>query len=58
MDYLNLKWRTLQTTLTAGDLAEESNLTIGAITGVIDRLEQAGFARRVKDPNDRRRSLK
>ncbi|GIN74277.1 putative HTH-type transcriptional regulator YcgE [Bacillus sp. J14TS2] len=43
--------------LTAGELAEESNLTTGAITGVIDRLEQAGFARRVKDPNDRRRLL-
>ncbi|MGC4376393.1 MarR family transcriptional regulator [Fictibacillus sp. Mic-4] len=41
--------------MTAGELAEESKLTTGAITGVIDRLEKAGFARRVKDPNDRRR---
>jgi DNA-binding MarR family transcriptional regulator len=41
--------------LTAGELAEETGLTTGAITGVIDRLEQAGFARRVADPEDRRR---
>lgn len=41
--------------LTAGELAAEVGLTSGAVTGVIDRLEQAGFARRVPDPADRRR---
>src|SRR4051794_9372852 len=41
--------------ITAGDLAERVGLTTGAITGVIDRLEQAGLVRRVRDPNDRRR---
>ena len=41
--------------LGAGDLAAQSGLTAGAITGVIDRLEGAGFARRVADPADRRR---
>ena len=41
--------------LTAGELAAESGLTNGAITGVLDRLERAGFARRVPDPSDRRR---
>jgi DNA-binding MarR family transcriptional regulator len=41
--------------LTAGELATESGLTTGAITGVIDRLEKAGFARRVADEQDRRR---
>jgi DNA-binding MarR family transcriptional regulator len=41
--------------MTAGRLAELTGLTTGAITGVIDRLERAGFARRVKDPDDRRR---
>jgi DNA-binding MarR family transcriptional regulator len=41
--------------LGAGELAAESGLTGGAITGVIDRLEKAGFARRVHDPADRRR---
>src|SRR3954451_3453752 len=41
--------------LTAGELAAETGLTSGAVTGVIDRLERAGFARRVADPDDRRR---
>jgi DNA-binding MarR family transcriptional regulator len=41
--------------LTAGELAAEAGLTTGAVTGVIDRLEKAGFARRVPDPADRRR---
>jgi DNA-binding MarR family transcriptional regulator len=41
--------------LTAGELAAETGLTTGAVTGVIDRLERAGFARRVSDPEDRRR---
>jgi DNA-binding MarR family transcriptional regulator len=43
--------------MTAGDLAEASRLTTGAITAVIDRLERAGIARRVPDPSDRRRVL-
>jgi DNA-binding MarR family transcriptional regulator len=43
--------------VTAGALAERTGLTTGAITGVIDRLEKAGFARRVRDPRDRRRVL-
>ena len=43
--------------LTAGQLADEARLTSGAITAVIDRLERAGYARRVSDPNDRRRVL-
>ena len=41
----------------AGELAREMHLTSGAITGLIDRLESAGYARRVSDPNDRRRVL-
>jgi DNA-binding MarR family transcriptional regulator len=41
--------------LTAGELAKEAGLTTGAVTGVIDRLERAGYARRVADPDDRRR---
>ncbi len=43
--------------LTAGELAEESSLTPGAITTVLDRMERAGFANRVADPADRRRVL-
>ncbi len=42
---------------TAGALAEATSLTTGAITGVIDRLERAGFARRERDPHDRRKVL-
>lgn len=41
--------------VTAGELAAEAGLTTGAITGVIDRLERAGFARRERDAADRRR---
>jgi DNA-binding MarR family transcriptional regulator len=41
--------------LTAGELARQAGLTAGAVTGVIDRLERAGFARRISDSADRRR---
>jgi DNA-binding MarR family transcriptional regulator len=40
--------------LTAGRLAEQADLTTGAVTGVLDRLESAGFVRRQPDPADRR----
>ncbi len=43
--------------LTAGQLAELTGLTTGAITGVIDRLERAGYVRREQDPADRRRVI-
>lgn len=43
--------------VSAGALAEATRLTTGAITGVIDRLERAGFATRQADPADRRRVL-
>jgi DNA-binding MarR family transcriptional regulator len=41
--------------LSAGQLATQSGLTAGAVTGVVDRLERVGFARRIPDPADRRR---
>ena len=41
----------------AGRLAQASGLTTAAVTAVIDRLERAGYARRVDDPKDRRRVL-
>jgi DNA-binding MarR family transcriptional regulator len=41
--------------ITAGALAEATGLTTGAITGVIDRLERRGFARRERDLDDRRK---
>ncbi len=40
-----------------GELAVATGLTTGAITGVIDRLEQAGFARRGRDADDRRKVM-
>jgi DNA-binding MarR family transcriptional regulator len=43
--------------MTAGHLAEITGLTTGAVTGVIDRLEKAGFVRRERDANDRRRVI-
>jgi DNA-binding MarR family transcriptional regulator len=43
--------------LTAGQIAEQSGLSTGAVTGVIDRLERAGYVRRVRDPHDRRKVL-
>jgi DNA-binding MarR family transcriptional regulator len=42
---------------TAGRLSELMGLTTGAVTRVIDRLEQAGYVRRVADPTDRRRVI-
>ncbi|MGW3651301.1 MarR family winged helix-turn-helix transcriptional regulator [Streptomyces sp. NPDC000878] len=41
--------------LTAGDLAERAHVTTGAVTGVLNRLERAGYITRCPDPNDRRR---
>jgi DNA-binding MarR family transcriptional regulator len=41
--------------VTAGRLAQLSGLTTAAVTAVLDRLERAGYARRVRDEDDRRR---
>src|SRR6266481_2256869 len=40
---------------TAGDLADWTGLTTGAVTGIIDRLAKAGFVRREEHPTDRRK---
>ena len=42
---------------TPSRLAEATGLTTGAITGIVDRLERAGFARRAPNPADRRSIL-
>lgn len=42
---------------TAGRLSDVTGLTSGAVTRVIDRLEQSGYVRRVPDPADRRRVI-
>ena len=41
--------------MTAGELARATGLTTASITGVVDRLEEAGYVRRERDPRDRRR---
>jgi DNA-binding MarR family transcriptional regulator len=41
--------------LTPSQLAGATGLTSGAITGLVDRLEKAGFVRREADPADRRK---
>jgi DNA-binding transcriptional ArsR family regulator len=41
--------------MTAGELAKATGLTTASITGVADRLEEAGYVRRERDPSDRRR---
>jgi DNA-binding MarR family transcriptional regulator len=43
--------------ITAGRLAELSGLTTAAVTSVLDRLERAGYARRVRGGDDRRQVL-
>ncbi|MEF2967031.1 MarR family transcriptional regulator [Paenibacillus sp. M1] len=37
-----------------GDLAEQLDFTSGAVTGLCDRLEKKGFARRIRKNSDRR----
>ncbi|MFF4956113.1 MarR family winged helix-turn-helix transcriptional regulator [Streptomyces sp. NPDC001222] len=41
--------------VTAGDLAARAHVTTGAVTGILNRLEQGGFVTREPDPTDRRR---
>ena len=41
--------------LTAGDLASRLHVTTGAMTGIVNRLERAGYVTRRPDPADRRR---
>src|SRR3712207_6368874 len=43
--------------LTGSRLAAMTGLTTGAVTGVVNRLEAAGFLRRRPDPDDGRRQL-
>lgn len=44
-------------TITASKLAAITGLTTGAMTGVVARLERAGYLRREPDPHDQRRQL-
>ena len=59
---LDMIWRCYDTSsggecMTPGQLARETKLTTGAVTGVLDRLEHAGYVSREHDPDDRRRII-
>jgi DNA-binding MarR family transcriptional regulator len=41
--------------MTAGELADRVGVTTGAVTAILDRMERAGFLRRVRDQADRRK---
>ena len=43
--------------MTAKALSEEVHLTTGAITGIVDHLEKAGYVKRNDNPEDRRSVL-
>lgn len=42
---------------TAGQVAERTNLTTGAVTSMLRRLQQAGYVSAERDPADRRRVI-
>ncbi|WP_258402521.1 MarR family winged helix-turn-helix transcriptional regulator [Micromonospora saelicesensis] len=42
---------------TAGQVAERTNLTTGAVTSMLRRLQQAGYVTAERDPADRRRLI-
>src|SRR5690606_23394226 len=59
---LDMIWKCYDSTagsdcMTPGQLARETKLTTGAVTGILDRLEQAGYVVREHDPEDRRRII-
>jgi DNA-binding MarR family transcriptional regulator len=41
--------------VTAGTIREHTGLTTGAVTGLVDRLEEADYVQRRRDPHDRRK---
>jgi DNA-binding MarR family transcriptional regulator len=43
--------------LTAGELAKRSGLAPASVTGLVNRLERKGYARRIANPSDRRSIL-
>jgi DNA-binding MarR family transcriptional regulator len=54
------EWKTLglldrHGPLTAGELADRTGLAPPSVTGILDRLERAGWIVRERDPSDRRR---
>jgi DNA-binding MarR family transcriptional regulator len=55
-DLRGLDWL-FEAPMTVGQLAEATALSSAATTALVDRLEQKGFVRRVRDDVDRRRVL-
>jgi DNA-binding MarR family transcriptional regulator len=53
-DYRCLEVILRKGSMTAKALAEELRLTTGAITGIVDHLEKAGYVERLDNPKDRR----
>lgn len=49
------QWGRFTLTQPAGAIAQHTGLTTGAVTGLVDRLEKAGYVQRTADPADRRR---
>src|SRR5215470_6202935 len=43
--------------LAAGEIASHTGLTTPSVTGLLDRLENKGMVKRVRDPHDRRRVI-
>ena len=43
--------------ITSGEVGTHLGLSSGAVTGLVDRLEEAGWVRRERDPADRRRVI-
>jgi DNA-binding MarR family transcriptional regulator len=56
-DFFCLNLLSLSGPLTAGQLAQQTRLTTGATTRMIDRLERGGFVRRGRDSPDRRQVI-
>lgn len=54
---LDILARSGEAAMTAGAITEATGLTTGAVTGILDRLERAGFVKRVKVATDRRKVL-
>ena len=50
----SLRWAGAPYRRSAGELARIAELSSGAMTNRLDRLEQAGLVRRLRDPDDRR----
>lgn len=56
-DFFCLNLLSLSGPLTAGQLAQQTGLTTGATTRMIDRLERGGLVRRGRDAADRRQVI-